>query len=395
MDVYYKQPKYFDRFKCIGGKCPESCCDGWSIHWVTREVEKIKNENTDNELSERINNRFKETDNENLFCISLCEDGRCPFHNRESDLCDIQKSLGEEYLGMVCRSYPRKYTGNGACVLRSCNNSCPAVLELLLKDRRAMQLESTIARDIRTLDDEIVLIDNYKRIKENPVLEYRFEIFDFIYDILSNVKFSLPTSIILGAFGAKHISDAAEKGNCKKIPEIIKNLKPQLSDSATAKKIDEIKPNYQLKFKLVNNMIVKHLSGREKHVDISLLHDGKELIVDNYIKGAENFNKAFSDNEFFICNIILNLFMEIRSPFFMEERSVDENYRYFVMCAAVIYTLAAATGYKNEDIKNDFILSVSEFSRSLAHSSIRANEVIDEMNSLGLTTPAHLALIIR
>ena len=24
-------PKYYDKFKCIGSECPETCCQGWPI----------------------------------------------------------------------------------------------------------------------------------------------------------------------------------------------------------------------------------------------------------------------------------------------------------------------------------------------------------------------------
>ena len=109
MDYFYKQPKYYSQFRCIGGDCPESCCDGWCVLWTSQEIDNLKSADVSAGLKERIDNSFSYTEEHKKYMINLCNDGRCPFHNRETDLCDIQHELGEKALSTVCGTYPRNY----------------------------------------------------------------------------------------------------------------------------------------------------------------------------------------------------------------------------------------------------------------------------------------------
>ena len=36
------QPFYYENFKCIGGKCENTCCSGWQIHIDKKSFEKYK-----------------------------------------------------------------------------------------------------------------------------------------------------------------------------------------------------------------------------------------------------------------------------------------------------------------------------------------------------------------
>ena len=49
--MYYKQPKYYSGFQCIGEKCPSNCCYGWDIFWSKTEIDRLLNaENISPEL---------------------------------------------------------------------------------------------------------------------------------------------------------------------------------------------------------------------------------------------------------------------------------------------------------------------------------------------------------
>ena len=120
MDIFYRRPKYFKDFHCIGGECPESCCDKWEVLWEKNELDNLNRASSSDELKSVIEKSFDKTEREGTFKVILCEDKRCPFHNHETDLCDIQKQLGERYLGSVCRLYPREYYKRGGTVICSC-----------------------------------------------------------------------------------------------------------------------------------------------------------------------------------------------------------------------------------------------------------------------------------
>lgn len=396
MDYFYKQPKYYSQFRCIGGDCPESCCDGWCVLWTSQEIDNLKSADVSAGLKERIDNSFSYTEEHKKYMINLCNDGRCPFHNRETDLCDIQHELGEKALSTVCGTYPRNYIENHNYLIRWCSTSCPAVIDLLFKDERATEIENIIARNYNKLNRAAIILDSASVIKDDPIKKKRIELFDFYTRILLNDTRSIETSIILTALAVKHLTTAEEKKDFESMGKIIHDLELQLNNPATTKSVDEIKPNYQLKFKLVNNMVIKFFSERPGIGNLfSSIHDGNELIVDKYLTGLEKFNMAFDNKDYILKNIIMNTFYDMNMPIGKLKRSLFENYAYFVLAVASIKTVAAAVGFSCKNIKDDFKICVSEMSRNYSHDIHKADAIAEDIKQMGLTSPAHLALIIK
>lgn len=395
MDHIYIQPEYFRYFRCLGGACVESCCDGWNIDWKFEELNRLKSEQCTETLRNLVDHSFKLSEDEKYYTIRLCDDGRCPFHNRENGLCDIQKELGEKKLGVVCRQYPRHYIEHGNQIIRWCVTSCPAVIDILFSKNDAINIEKVIARDQDKLDRSTVVVDHPEAINADPIKQVRMELFEFYTDMLLDKKRNLETSIILTALAVKHFTTAEKNGEYKKIPQMTRELKKQLNNPVAARSLDDLKPNYQLKFKLVNNMLVKFFGSNQRAMNISALYDGGHLNVESYLKGIENFNRTFSDKPFVLKNVIINTFYDLNMPIGKFKRSLFENYAFFVLTAAAFKTVAAAIGFSSNDIINDFKLCTSEMSRSFSHDVHKADMIIEDMLQNGITSPAHLALIIK
>lgn len=100
MDIEY--PSYYEEFRCIAGKCKDSCCRGWCID-VDRESKK-RLDRIKGPLGEKIKEKLKE--GEGNYYFPLEENGDCPFLLK-SGLCEMILSEGEDALCNVCASYPR------------------------------------------------------------------------------------------------------------------------------------------------------------------------------------------------------------------------------------------------------------------------------------------------
>lgn len=401
-----------DNFACIGGSCDESCCDGWVVAWTKEEVDKLRSAEMSDHLREIADKSFKMTDDgwyriEMLISVAFGDEDkgksrlrtnyRCPFHNRQTGLCDIQKELGEDYLSGVCRYYPRKYISYYNTIIKSCSATCPAVLDCLFNDGSCMDLVLTPARDYKMINKTA----HGKTIGENaivkyPILNHMFEITDFYFDLYKNKNRSMEIFLILGALAAKHISDAANNKEFKEIPIILKNLKSQLNSPSVIKSLSEIKPNLELKFKLVNNMIVKFFGAKcERELDITPLHDGKAVISENYSKGWENFCDTFKDRGYILKNVFMNTFLDTIVHLDTFDLPFFERYSYFILCCAVFRTVAVTLGFTSDNIEGDFRKVVSKMSRMISHNVSAAKDIANDMKETGLTTPAHLALIIK
>ncbi len=120
-------------FKCIGSKCIDSCCTGWDI---TLDKGTYENLSQDPSFRKTMDQYAYINDNSfipniNYGIISLTNDGRCPFLDRD-DLCNLQKKRGEGGLSTVCALYPRYYNIVDGVYEESLSLACIEATEKLL-----------------------------------------------------------------------------------------------------------------------------------------------------------------------------------------------------------------------------------------------------------------------
>ena len=101
------KPKYFDAFKCVADRCPDTCCAGWDVEIDDASAENYKNESGG--LKQYFDRHL--TTDEDGYIFSL-ENGRCPLLN-ENNLCRIQLEKGEAALCDTCRIFPRYFDDYG------------------------------------------------------------------------------------------------------------------------------------------------------------------------------------------------------------------------------------------------------------------------------------------
>ena len=123
-------PDYFDEFRCLAGRCPDTCCGMWQI--VVDEVAKARYEKMEGPLGERLRAAMKTVDGET--CI-LPVEGRCPMLTADN-LCDLILANGEESLCITCDEHPRFTEIYGGLQEITLALSCPKAADLLL-DREA------------------------------------------------------------------------------------------------------------------------------------------------------------------------------------------------------------------------------------------------------------------
>lgn len=121
------KPTYYDRFQCIAGNCPDSCCKGWAVQ-VDKEAAAMYRA-LPGSLGDTLRQKLTTEDKDTI--LSLNPDGRCPMW-RDDGLCRIQAELGEQALCRTCRDFPRLYHNYGDFVEVGLELSCPEAARLLL-----------------------------------------------------------------------------------------------------------------------------------------------------------------------------------------------------------------------------------------------------------------------
>ncbi len=393
MVFYYKQPQYFDRFRCVGGDCPVTCCAHWSIDWLEHEIEVLKNKDCSEEIRKLIDTSFAASDKEKIYSIKLNDDGECPFHDSDK-LCMLQKTMGEECLSHTCRNYPRDVLMHRDTIIRCCYNSCPAVLDLLSEDINSVRLE------IRKVPGNFKPTfsfkdDTYERLNNYPILNFRVQLMEFYNKIITCRSISLETAIVLGALASKRFTDAVQKGNYNEIPKIISEYENKLHDKATIAAIEDIKPNPAVQFKFVNNLLITYFTGSEIRINISNLHNGISLLAERYQEGCNAINEAFEGREYFLRNVAANMLMEQNVPFFIKDATILENFAYFALTVAAVKLLSISTAQAGRDVEKSVKRAIAILSRALMSNASYAKGVVADMRNHGFTSAAHVALIIK
>ncbi len=404
MNRYYRQPNYFGEFHCIGTSCPDNCCYGWRIDWKKEEIDKLKAaENCSPKLRELIENSFVP----NVFLkeeyqISFNEQKVCPFLTEEG-LCRIQRELGADFLSYTCTIYPRIYFVADPAVYRLCHSSCREIMRRLINDEKSMEL---INVGVRQRETAIAHQFAPEKIAAQPELKYRGELFEFFYEIIADKRHDVETNIILGALAAQALTKLIDKGGADKIPETLKQLKAQMHNAAQLKSIENIKPNYHLRF----GFIGKVLSGLIGHSMISALNDQTGTPnIDLYDAAVERLNEIFKDRPFYLRNIALNILLEFSLPLHIIDATIFENYSLFaviIACIKLNMIALAVTGrgeinlnlYGNMihyDGEDKFVGLTSMICRSLCQSPDKQNALLKLLEEFKFTSPAYIALLVK
>lgn len=123
--IIYKHP-LFDRFRCIAGQCPDSCCKEWSV-CVDPDAAAFYRQ-LPGDLGNCLRQVLMEEDEDTVMGI---ENGRCPMW-RQDGLCRIQAELGHDALCKTCRDFPRLTHDYGSFQEWGLELSCPEAARMIL-----------------------------------------------------------------------------------------------------------------------------------------------------------------------------------------------------------------------------------------------------------------------
>ena len=120
------KPSYYDSFRCLASRCPDSCCKEWDVD--VDDASAARYRDLPGALGERLRSVLKDTQ----YGVQMAaENGRCPMW-RDDGPCRIQAELGEGALCDVCREFPRLRHDYGDFMELGLELSCPEAARLIL-----------------------------------------------------------------------------------------------------------------------------------------------------------------------------------------------------------------------------------------------------------------------
>lgn len=149
-------PDYYKEFRCIAGKCKNSCCIGWEIDIDEKSLSRF--ESTSGAFGERLR---KNISYDGAPHFILGEGERCPFLNGDN-LCDMILELGEDSLCGICREHPRFYNELPGRIEAGLGMCCEEAARIILgrKEKTVLEIsgESECEDEIIALRDEAMEI---------------------------------------------------------------------------------------------------------------------------------------------------------------------------------------------------------------------------------------------
>ncbi|MDO4961252.1 MAG: flagellin lysine-N-methylase [Eubacteriales bacterium] len=194
--IHYKSDNY-DKFFCIAGECPESCCTGWQIMIDDESLERYRRAaegedigiefilpdpdrsvvtEADEAEKQDIKEHLRQVLSESIDWEEECfkhKDGKCVLMT-EGGLCSLQRAYGEAMLCRTCAAYPRHMEEFENVREWSLSLSCPEAARLILSRTEKLSF-STWETDERDDPSEYEGVDGelYLRLAEARGEAYR------------------------------------------------------------------------------------------------------------------------------------------------------------------------------------------------------------------------------
>ncbi len=203
----YIKPDYFDNFKCIADKCPDTCCAGWQI--VIDEASLKSYEAEASSFGDCLRQSIDWQ--EGVFYHK--DNKRCAFLN-EQNLCDLYTALGPESLCDTCRNYPRHTEEFEGLRELSLSLSCPVAAEMILS---AKEFPTFVEYETDEPEELAAEFEDFDLLLFSQLEEARGIVFEILKNPNANFEAKLETVLAL----AKKFDDCVGEGRFSDIDAVL------------------------------------------------------------------------------------------------------------------------------------------------------------------------------
>lgn len=249
------QPRSYHAFRCIGAQCEDTCCVGWIVN-VDKPTYEAYQRSDDPELGPRFRElvtiHTENASEDNYARIQLNGPG-CPFF--AEGLCSIQKKLGEEYLSVMCSTYPRVMCLVDDVLQRSLDLSCPEAARIVLLDPAPMEFdeEQGAPRDPRIRNLSILRTSDGESGK--PYRYFR-ELREFVIWLLQYRHDSLWRRLAILASFCDQLQQLVETGQQAQTLEVVQAYRDGVERGLFDQALASHQPQHAKQLELVLELIV-------------------------------------------------------------------------------------------------------------------------------------------
>ncbi|MBU3155070.1 flagellin lysine-N-methylase [Clostridium estertheticum] len=405
------QPTYFKAFKCIGTKCEDSCCIGWSISLDKETFKKYKN-SANVKLKELFHkgitrNRTNNASNEDYAKIKLNNKGGCPFLNSEK-LCNIYSELGEKYLSNVCTTYPRIVHIINGRFEKSAVTSCPEITRLALLNESGIEFEE-VDENLNNVNMILLNLSTNDIKFRNKPHKYILEIRMFSIQIIKSRDYELwERLIILGLF-SKAVQDATERNEVDSIPGIIEKYTDMVVNGVFKDNLKDVPSQSVIQMEILKELAEEKIligAYSKRYLECfsdflqGIKYDGEMSInelADNYNKAyADYYSKFMSKYDYILENFLVNQIFTRLFPFIDGNNIYDSYVLLTIEYSLVKMHLIGMAGFYKEAFDIDKVLKlIQSFNKVVDHSHDYLRHIMKLMKDNEYTSVAYMAILVK
>ncbi len=247
------KPFYYDDFKCIGGQCIDNCCsNNWIIDIDEKTYKKYKKLKGD--WGKRINsnisrNRSKGKENHFKYGKINLQNGKCALLTEEG-LCTLHRDLGEKYLCMTCKIYPREVNKYGEIYEKNLSLSCPEVARYLVKNNNVFSFNMD-DEALTEIEKEVVSYgDDNKRL-----YSLLWDSRNLAVEIVQFKEISIWKRIVFLKMLTDKVQNVIKNSNYSEYEEILNIFRSQIEDINIINSLDNISVIPAVKVKFIQSVL--------------------------------------------------------------------------------------------------------------------------------------------
>ncbi|MGV8980872.1 flagellin lysine-N-methylase [Clostridium sp.] len=386
-NIKKRYPKYLKEFKCIAGKCEDSCCVGWDIDidkTTFRQYYKVQDKEMKRMFQKNVHNNENYTSSDvDYGKVKLTNRKRCPFLDEEN-YCIIYSKLVEEYLSNVCTSFPRIINKVDGIYEMSLDVACPEAARIILLKEEGIEFEE----GEETLDKHIVSSDidtKSKKFNNSPV-KYFTEIRDLSIKIIKNRKLALSQRLyLLGDL--INTLESEIKHNYNNVPKFMSKYDINLVSHSYEKNKSSYIAGMDFSKRMMGFLNVF------KEVDsVSFVEYTKQIIVafkldegddidkhlELYIKAFKDYNEKFANEISYIFeNYLVNFIYNNMFPFSETESIFDGYIMLLTRYSFSKFYLVGKYLYNKQDSKENIVEFIQVFSKVIGHHKTYTVDVLN------------------
>lgn len=305
------RPDYAGRFLCIGPRCEDTCCAGWSVSVDEAAHEKYKKMPAGplrSLMDESIRPVAKVAPNPTgePYRIEMLPSSDCPFLTAEH-LCRIQAERGESWLPKTCATFPRAFHMIDGLRETELSLACPEAARLILLDPHLLPPSGASGQ-------QVVWDEN--KTGPAPLRGFFWQIREFSVSLIRNRAYPLWQRLFLLGTFARRLDSIAQGAPGQTFAAILDGFSHAFADPGLRAAMDAIGPDPRLQLEMVMRLITQR-TGKSR------INPRMRQVFSEFLEGVSRSCQAADQEQ---VARYQDAYSRFYAPFFEQRPYILENY---------------------------------------------------------------------